>query len=207
MQPRHLLRLAAVAAPLVLFPAARADETPRDAKSGAKPESRFSEKGPAQLFKELDKNGDGKLTSDEVPEDRRSFFDHLLRTGDKDKDGALTLAEFVEASKPSERRPAGAGEGPGPGDERPDPERMFRRFDRNADGKLTLEELPEPMRERLKPAFERLGKTEITREEFARISDRIRGGGPERSLEEMFKRADRNGDGKLSVDEAPPYMR
>ena len=43
-----------------------------------------------------------------------------------------------------------------------DPKALFERFDRNKDQKLTLDEVPEQVRNRLKPLFERLGKEEIT---------------------------------------------
>ena len=45
------------------------------------------------LFTKLDKNSDGKLTKDEVPEEQARFFERLVRLGDKDKDGVLTKDE------------------------------------------------------------------------------------------------------------------
>ena len=49
-----------------------------------------------------------------------------------------------------------------------DPAELFRRFDRNSDGKLTLEEIPEFARNRMRPLFVRLKKREITIEDMPR---------------------------------------
>jgi Ca2+-binding EF-hand superfamily protein len=193
---------------------ASAGGTPADGKSAAGAESasvpaKPVEKTPEQLFRELDGNGDGKLTAREIPPERRSAFEHLLRVGDKDKNGELTLAEFNEGFKPDERRPVGGGPGR-PGDGRPafDPAQLFGRFDRNGDGKLTLEEFPEPVRRRMEPVFERLGKSAITREEFTRVADRLHpGGGLERNPDALFKRLDRNGDNELTAGEVPGALR
>jgi len=93
---------------------------------------------------------------------------------------------------------------------RPDPAQMFQRFDTNNDGKITKDEIPEPMRERLAPAFERLGKTELTREDFAEATRRMSQPGPDgRPMDgpmigrppAFFRLADANGDGKLTKDE------
>ncbi len=71
--------------------------------------------GQAGVFKRLDANGDGKLRADEVPADKRAFFDRALRSGDADGDGALNAAEFARAfsaGKDSAReRECLAGEG------------------------------------------------------------------------------------------------
>ena len=64
---------------------------------------------PAVRFKDLDKNGDGKLTKDEVAEDRMAArFDSM----DADGDGAVTLEEMKAASA---RFRAGGGGGGGGG--------------------------------------------------------------------------------------------
>jgi len=51
-----------------------------------------------QLFDQHDANSDGKITADEVPEERRKIFAHRLRRRfDDDKDGALTKQQYVNA--------------------------------------------------------------------------------------------------------------
>lgn len=176
------------------------------AEDDPKPESGPS---PEQLFKDLDKNSDGQLSVDEVGEERRRFFERLVRVGDKNDDGKLSSEEFQNASK-SDDRPVepGRGEGGGPGGlgSPANAEEMFKRLDTNGDGKLTKSEIPERARGFLGPIFERLGKDELTKEDIIRVSRRLAGGEGFGSLEvreAMFKRLDSNGDGKLTLSEVP----
>ena len=124
----------------------------------------------------LDKNKDGKIEPDEVPAEKKKFFDRLLRLGDKNKDGILAKEEFGTATKEPEAPKGelrGFDAGPGRG---PNLEELFERADRNKDGKLSKDELPERLRERLAPLFEKTGKEEITKEELARFSMRAKAG-------------------------------
>ena len=169
---------------------------------------------PEQIFKDLDKNSDGQLSSDEVGDDRKRFFERLVRIGDQNEDGKLSSEEFNKASK-SDDRPVDAPRGgrEGGGGERADFEERFKMLDTNGDGKISRSEIPDRAKPFLTPLFDRLDKDEITKEEFLRA--RGQQGGPGRgpagenglpgggNPEEFFKRLDTNNDGKLTLDEVP----
>jgi Ca2+-binding EF-hand superfamily protein len=174
---------------------------------------------PAKLFESLDANNDKSLTSDEVSEERKSFFDRIVRIGDKDKDGKLTSEEFVAALSQKEEPVAQPG-----GEGRPERRRgeglgqMFERMDRNSDGKITKDEIPdqapEEIKSRFNALFERIGKDELSREDLAKLFQGGRppgagnaGGGRAELSVEVFKRWDRNGDEKLSREEIPEFAR
>jgi len=152
------------------------------------------------IFKKLDKNSDGKLVASEIGEDQARFFDRLVRIGDDNDDGELSRAEFDSATsdKADEPRPVGRegarpdGRGPGPGRPeggRGDAGEFLKRMDRNNDGKLTLNELPEFIRDRVAPVFKAAGKDALTFEEFMQARQKL--GGPRRPGE---GRPDGDGD-------------
>lgn len=135
---------------------------------------------PSELFMQLDKNKDGKLTQDEIPEGQIRFFERVVRLGDANQDQQITLEEFASAMK-EDQPPAGgppAQGGPGRFGEgmQMDPGEIFARIDRNGDGKLTRDELPEPARERMSQMFERLGTDSISKEQFVEFGRMMRGG-------------------------------
>jgi Ca2+-binding EF-hand superfamily protein len=70
------------------------------------------------LFKRLDKNGDGKIASDEVPARRWGGKGPMFGQMDTDKDGKITKAEFTAAE-----------------------DKMFQKLDTNGDGVITPDEL------------------------------------------------------------------
>jgi Ca2+-binding EF-hand superfamily protein len=187
---------------------------------------------PGDLFKTLDKNNDGKLTSSEVSEDQKRFFDRLVRVGDTDKNGELTRSEFDKATsrdadnpaaaqtdRPDARRPASGRPGQPGSDRARSAQEFFKRLDRNADGKVTLEEIPEAMRSRMKPMFERFGKDEITLQDLEKLrpgsSNRRPAGQPGQNSRRpgdmprpgngqapaFFRQLDQDGDGALSRSE------
>jgi Ca2+-binding EF-hand superfamily protein len=178
----------------------------------------------AGLFSQLDTNKDGQLAADEIPEDRKTLFERLVRKGDKNSDGKLTAEEFAaglaggrekkddEPATARRERPDAEG-GPGPG-------RFFARLDANGDGKIVLAEIPEPGRERFEKLLERADKDKdgaITREEF--LAAGPPGGTPGkpdkpdakpqagRDPGRLFKRMDGNADGKVVADELPEERR
>jgi Ca2+-binding EF-hand superfamily protein len=178
-----------------------------------KAESQFSGQTPEMLlFMHLDKDGDGKLTSEEVPPERYRFFERLLRVAGKDRNGELTKSEFLEALKPDELKvvaPQNLGIG-GVG-YRPDPNQIFQRYDRNKDGKLSRDEVPEQAPPQFKQIFDRLQKQEVTREEFLQAFRAGAGGAGGlpfmRDPESFFKRLDSNQDGIVTLAEAPEEFR
>jgi Ca2+-binding EF-hand superfamily protein len=135
---------------------------------------------PEQIFKHLDKNGDGKITADEVPEERREMFQKLLEKGDKNGDKALSKEEFIEAFRALGNRGADGPPGNGPagnrrpeGRERPEGrpgrEALFKRWDKNGDGKVTADEVPEQARglfQRMLERFDKNGDKALSKEEF-----------------------------------------
>jgi Ca2+-binding EF-hand superfamily protein len=144
----------------------------------------------AAKFKNADKNGDGKLTAEEVgnPE----FFKAL----DKNGDGAVTLDE-VKAHL--------AAQGGKPGDKPADPAAAaaakLKALDKNGDGKLSVEEVGNP---ELFKALDANADGGVTLDELqafmAKHQDKP-AGKPGNDAEAKMKAYDKNGDGKLSADE------
>jgi Ca2+-binding EF-hand superfamily protein len=100
----------------------------------------------------MDANKDGKLSKDEVPERLQS----MMARGDKNEDGALDKDEIMAIARERSGNQGGPG-GPGPqgvggfrGGAGVDfVAQMMERADVNKDGKLSGDEVPPFMRERL----------------------------------------------------------
>ena len=76
-------------------------------------------KGPAEKFTELDKNGDGFITADEVPQaPAGGMHEGFIKHFDTDNDGKVSKAEF---KGPAEK---------------------FTELDKNADGFISADEAP-----------------------------------------------------------------
>jgi EF hand len=83
--------------------------------------------GGAGLMERYDGNGDGKITQDEIDANRAGWHKDF----DKDKSGELSIGEF-EALWLKARREAMV--------------REYQSFDRDGDGKVTVEEYQSPMK-------------------------------------------------------------
>lgn len=203
---------------------------------------------PKQIFERLDKNKDGKLTSDEVADRPRikAAFDH------QGKD-SLTLDEFTAAmqnpgSRPNKKKLAkkamkknakqvAAGTVPAStpmaengkaADTNALPE-FARLLDTNHDGRLSREELSKAAElfdrldlnhdgaldatELVKPPATTATKaatttapaaaSEATAKATAKHSKHGKGGAAGANLAKLFQKADKDGDGKLTMEEAP----
>jgi Ca2+-binding EF-hand superfamily protein len=142
---------------------------PSRGRGGARPAGRGGGRPSATtIFAQFDKNKDGKLTKDEVPS---QMWDRLA-AADSDGDGSVSKREFEKMI--GSRRggpPVGAGKGrgmpPGASGGPPRPERILRQFDKNKDSKLTKDEVPEELWQRLSQA-DADGDGAVTVDEFAK---------------------------------------
>ena len=103
--------------------------------------------------------------ADEVPDEQRPRFDRLATMADKDNDGAITQEELRQGFDRIRQQFAGK-----PGEM--DPARVFEYLDRNADGKLTADEVPserKSMFERAVQFGDRDGDGALTEEEFTKV--------------------------------------
>lgn len=93
-------------------------------------------------FSALDRDSDKKLTAEELGDSRKSY----LENGDKNKDASLDVDEYVEAkAKAGAEAAAKAGE-----EERKKAfEDAWKGLDKDGDGKLTGDEIPERMKKNL----------------------------------------------------------
>lgn len=169
------------------------------------------------LFERLDKNKDGQLTADEVSEEHKALFERLLRNADKNSDSKLSQEEFTagQTKKEEPRSTFGSGGGSGgPGQGMMRPGEMLSRLDKDKDGKLNKEEVPERMRENFSKMDQNGdGFVEPKELEAAMRAMMQRGGGAgggapnPQMLERMFADRDANKDGKISASEVPEERR
>ena len=166
--------------------------------------------GPGEMFKRSDKNNDGKLSKDEVPEALWGRMGKL----DKDGDNAISQEE-AKAGRPEGAQPPG---GPEKGKGKGEPGEMLKRADKNGDGNISKDEVPEE-------AWARLGKLDkdsdgvVSKAELGAAMAAMRGGkgkdgakgkgqdgGSQGGAGAMFSRFDKDTDGKLSESEVPAEM-
>ena len=159
------------------------------------------------LFQKVDKNGDGAITLDEAKAGSAELFARLDLNGD----GSLTQEEMSEARQKmrGERRKEMA-------------DKRFDRMDLNKDGSVTREEMEEAAEKRA----ERSGKRDFGKYRHGegyghhgKRGDGSRFGRADADKdgkvslaefdargEKMFKRFDRDGDGKVEIKGDRPFM-
>ena len=161
----------------------------------------FAGRFPNPLLNALDKDGDGQLSEEEI-----DLAVASLKTLDRNRDRRLDASEL---------RPNFPGQAPqgAPGTPTPqgNPGAMLERLsgmDRNGDGKLSRDELPEPFQPMVE-RFDRNTDGALDREELTNlVRERMATqGDPAQLAAQMLRRADANSDGKLSGEEIPPFMR
>ncbi len=113
---------------------------------------------PNAMFERLDQNGDGVLTSEEVPKERQRFFDRMMQRADQNQDGKLTQEEFTAGMNSSGGQRSMRGG-------RFDAARMFERFDSNGDGEITPDEIPQRVQRMMQ--LDRNGDGVLTPEELS----------------------------------------
>ncbi len=183
-----------------------------EGKDGERPKGGPRDGAPGEMFKRADKNNDGKISKDEVPEQAWERLGKL----DTDGDGAVS-GEEAKAGRPEGGRP-GEGRPGGPPSKEEAAER-FAKADKNGDGKLSKDEVPAEHWERL-GKLDKDGDNAVSKEEMAALAAMMRqrsgkggpeggrgkGGPPEGGPGAMFDRFDKDEDGKLAESEVPEEM-
>lgn len=140
-------------------------------------------------LRNLDKNGDRVITEEEAGAEAWARIGQL----DKDGDGKVTGQEMMAGARGKGMQGKGKGKG--------NPGEFIKRMDKNGDGNLSKDEVPEQFWARIS-TLDKDGDSSISREEFAAgAKGRMADGGKGRG----FEMADKNGDGKLTQDEAPKF--
>jgi Ca2+-binding EF-hand superfamily protein len=180
----------------------KADKTDRKPEGGTDrpaPDPERIKRAASGLMQRFDKNQDGKLTQDELPQGGR--FD--LAKADKNQDGAVDLFELTMAL--SERAgKAGKGKAAGKDGNRQAQAgqqlmRRLQQLDANQDGEITKDEWKGP-----EQYFARLdadGDGKIAKAEIKRAAKQMQGRWNNRRPDAFFNRFDADKDGKIAKDE------
>jgi len=161
------------------------------------------------LFAQLDKNADGKITAAEVSDSQRPYFQRALRVADRDEDGTLTQEELTTALTEPEPVQVSTSRGSANFD--------ITTLDRNNDGFLAKDEVPKRAQERMQRLFDqygdripvsvlqqiRPGQAPAAKTQMADrpMKSEQASEGDGRRAAEYFKRLDTNNDGTLDAAE------
>jgi Ca2+-binding EF-hand superfamily protein len=183
--------LAAAAAAMITAQVSAADAPERP---GGPPD-------PQVMFQRLDRNQDSKITADEVPEAAPDFVKEMLKRADKDSDKTVTAEEFRESVQ--RFREAGLGRPEGrPLDRQmrqPETRRPETRPGRSAVEAEGRRGGPPPSA-RPSPGMSRSGRPEQAGPRGPVVP-------PMGDPQAMFRRLDKDGDQKLSLDEFTAGMK
>ena len=173
----------------------------------------------AALSGSWDANADGKVTRDEVPMERRRFFDRAVRRADANGDQSLDAGELARLGAAKSSPARGDDSWPGNrqdlGDRDVRPMGLFALLDRDGDGKLSKNELARGPR--LLGRFDRDGDGFLSRRELVapepgkkkpkkkpknKLGKKKKGArSGERSRRRWLERLDTDKDGFLSKEE------
>lgn len=179
------------------------DDQPRPTRRDAGPPAG---RRPLERLRQLDKNGDGAIALDEVPEQARPVFERILDQFDDNADDTLSREEFRKAAGQmrdrSVSRAPSAGRQPRPG--------LFGRLDANGDGKLS--EAEQSAAPSVLKSLDADGDGQLTPDEAVgpdsppqRPQADARPGVD--ALRDRLSAGDKDGDGRISKDEAPERLR
>lgn len=166
-----------------------------------------------ELFQALDADQDGIISKQEVAGAQQIWFTRALRVADADSDGTLTASELETALRdPKPRSMSGFGGNQGQR-RRMDP----RRLDRNSDGVISRDEVPQQLQDRYDQMLDRLGKDSISVEQLDSLMAQYGPQGRDRDVKSidrmkmklsedsdpkgrfrMNERADKNGKGQMA---------
>ncbi len=157
------------------------DSEKQDAEKGKKKRERQRRAGQANpqarggnpqqrlemLMKRMDSDGDGLVSREEAPERLGERFAQL----DKNNDGNLD-AEELKRMAGRQGRPGASGGlgGPGGMERTFDPAQLFQRMDKDQNGTLGKDELPERMQQRF-AELDLDGNGELDRDELAKMQE------------------------------------
>lgn len=182
-----------------------------------------------ELFQQIDANSDGQVVADEVPAEHERLFKRLMRRGDANGDQQLSAEEFAAGLADKPQGTIALGVEPKGDKPRKAMTAAFGKLDRDGDGKVAADDVPEERRERFARWLERADRDDdqlLSREEFESLAmnddgegkpkrrppregqpgppdgPRGEGGGPWGPPPSPVTRAiDADGDGEISAEE------